>query len=78
MKIKIWCERCNGIGHLYIVDGETRCLNCDGYGFIEKDFLELDPDQTLPQNLMGKKFFKLGSYEQSQQDMLAAGWRKVK
>ncbi len=47
-------------------------------------YAQKDPDQSLPVNLFEDSdtlvngYFRYGSYSQAQQDMLKAGWIKVK
>ena len=92
--IKVSCETCKGSGCSFCEGwhGESwhkivRCLECKGEGHTLKDLYELDIDQGLPENphvdIEAKERNWPDSpyeevYSQSQQDMIKAGWRKVK
>ena len=80
MKIKSWCENCKGSGIAPDVPAEN-CAICSidavSKGYMEKDLYELDPHQDLPGTVYSNPRM-VEVYRGAQQDMLDAGFRKVK
>ena len=90
MERKIWCPECRGTG-IFTEGLSNHCSACNGKGYIEKDLVELDPDQKLPVNLYHKSWkfednsranMRLESariaFNEALEAMRRAGWRKVK
>ena len=94
MKVKVWCESCKGSGRVLCEGWNGKgwnkvviCKECEGKGYIDKDLYELDTNQDLPNNPHVDQDAKDSCwpdspyeevYSHSQQDMINAGWRKVK
>ena len=84
MKVKVWCEECQGeIATFTILHNGQFCKVCKGNGYIEKELVELDPNQDLPKAYYAtrKKRPWVSTYDvetEAQQEMLRAGFRKVK
>ncbi len=45
---------------------------------VDSGYVQLDPDQTLPTGDVENGLRWLHAYETAQEDMITAGWRKVK
>ena len=82
MRIKICCPECRGTG-VFTRGLSNHCNSCNGVGYIEKELVELDPNQDLPKAYYAtrKKRPWVSTYDvetEAQQEMLRAGFRKVK
>ncbi len=81
MKVKVWCDICEG------VPVRTRiCFHCAGAGYILQDLYELDLNQDLPENPYIEEWNRddldenvtAKIYHEAQMDMRKERFRRVK